>query len=539
MPNDRSIPQQFADLKADYKAVRPSRYRRTRKGLSPSGSSADYHYRNTANFLKLMETARDVDRNDAPIGQMIDRSVCNIIQDGIKLDVRTGDEVVDRDLVEDWRQWSIDPDACDIAGELTFLGMERLGLRQQHVDGDCLIIGTREGSLQMIEAHRVRSPKDRSGDSIIHGVELSPTRRRLRYYVTKDDINPLRPAPLFDGNYMTYSPRNTEGLRQVFHIYNPRRSSQTRGVTALAPIMDEIGMLDDLHFANLLRAQVSTCFAIIREKAVDYDSVATRGQTGPQTTDSQSDGSVRTIENIAPGMEIEGRPGETIKGFAPNVPNPEFFPHFRMVLQLIGLALGEPLIMVLLDASETNFSGWRGAMDQARMGFKDNQRQLIARFHRPCYLWWIEQQLRKPENRALRAAARRSTVNIRGHMWSAPTWPYIEPFKDAKSDQVRMEHGLTSPRRLQSERGRDWGDVAEEIVADRALIIGRALARAAEMRKTHPELAGDFDYRDLLPAGMAKIRQPSVVSRQPGATGGKPGGNGVAGGRLAAVGDLP
>ena len=107
----------------------------------------------------------------------------------------------------------------------------------------------------------------------------------------------------------------------------------------------------------------------------------------------------------------------------------------RLILTLIGINLGLPLVMVLMDASETNFSGWRGAVDQARLGFRQNQKRLINRFHKPVYLWKVRQWM--AEDAALRRAAARSDVNIFAHRWNPPTWPYIQPLQDATADLLR------------------------------------------------------------------------------------------------------
>ena len=60
----------------------------------------------------------------------------------------------------------------------------------------------------------------------------------------------------------------------------------------------------------LVRAQVSACFAILRQRDPDFRGPGTSDQYGAQTTESLSDGSTRTVEGIAPGMEIRGDPGD-------------------------------------------------------------------------------------------------------------------------------------------------------------------------------------------------------------------------------------
>jgi len=434
-----------------------------------------------------------MDRNDMVVGQAVDRAVLNTVQDGIKLDVKTGDETLDADLLARWNEWANDPSQCDLAGELTFHAMEGLVLRSVFVDGDILALPTVDGALQLVEAHRLRTPRN-TKRNVIHGVLLDENRRRLEYWLTKDDISPDRPVERVS-DIKRYPARDEDGYLQVFHIYNPKRVTQTRGVTAFAPIFDAIGMHDDIQFAKLVQQQIVSCFAIFRQRELDFAGGASP-QTGARTTESLADGTTRTIEGIAPGMLVEGAPGETLHGFSPNVPNPEWFPQTKLILTFIGINLGLPLVMVLMDASETNFSGWRGAIEQARMGFKRNQRLvLIERFHRPVYLWKVRQWL--AEDAALRRAAQRRGINIFRHEWHPPTWPYIQPLQDASADLLRVRNGLLSHRRRSAERGLDWDDLSTEIVEDNALAIAKAKRKAAELNAEFED-GQPVHWRELL-----------------------------------------
>jgi len=45
----------------------------------------------------------------------------------------------------------------------------------------------------------------------------------------------------------------------------------------------------------------------------------------------------------------------------------------------------------LLDASETNFSGFRGEIDQARQRWREVQSWRMGSFHGPVYEWKVRQ----------------------------------------------------------------------------------------------------------------------------------------------------
>ena len=487
-----NIAATFEELRNDLNAARSNRFRRRRTGLNPMGSGADYHYRSEGDYLRVMEYARDMDRNDAVIGQMIDRAVTNLVQDGISLDPQTGDEGLNKDIRARWTDWAEDPEQCDLAGERTFWELEQLVPRQALVDGDIMALPNRDGAIELVEAHRCRTPRNTTRN-VVHGVLLDPaTRRRLQYWFTKEDVDPNSIVTKV-ADITAVDARDEEGFKQVFHVMLGKRASQTRGITALAPVFDTAGDFEDLAFAKLVQAKVVSCIAFFRKLQLGSDMPGTPEQAAT-LIQQMRDGQQRQLDNMSPGMMINGVPGEEITGFSPQVPNPEFFPHVKLILTLIGINLGMPLVLVLLDASETNFSGWKGALDSCRLGFRQNQRRLINRFHRPVYLWKVRQWL--SDDAALRRASARSDVNVFAHRFIPPVWPYnIQPLQQASADLLKTRNALISHSRRCAEEGRDWDDVSDEIANDNAKLIVKAHKKALELKKEYPDL--DVTWREI------------------------------------------
>ena len=483
--------QSMREAKNDYNAAKPSRFRRKRTGVHASGTGADYHYRVEADYFGMIEQARDAERNDSLIGRVVDSAVINTIQGGFKLDPQTGDEALDLELWERWMEWADDPNQCDIAGEYSFHDYECLALRRVMFDGDVVVLPLQSGELQMIEAHRVRTP-NKSKD-IIHGVKLDEFRKRIEYYITKDDIDLMASVPKMAA-MSSVSTRDADGNRQVLHIYDPKRVSQTRGVTALAPIIDACSMRDDIEFATMVKQQVASCFAIIRTRAMGFDGNNDPSGMGYGYTQQQGGGYSRQVGGIAPGMEVLGEPGETVQGFSPNVPNPEYFQQISGLVRLIAANLGCPPEVSLFDTTQTTFHGYRGAVDEARRGFRRNQQWYMKRLHTPVYTWKVRQWI--AGDFALRAAAARATVKIFNHKFNPPTWAYIDSVKDSEGDKRQLESGLISPRRWASGRGFDIDELNDEIVADNISRIRKAQEAAAEFNEDYPE--NPITWRDVL-----------------------------------------
>lgn len=510
----KTIASQFADIKADYDMTKASRFVRKRTGVNARGSGPDYHFRNQTDYYKALEQARDMDRNDALVGILADRRVDNIIQQGFKLDPKTGDKSLDLELWNRWQEYASNPDLCDITGEMTFHEQERVICRAETIDGDIVAVGTSDGPIQLIESHLIQTMT--TIPDVFLGVETDRYGKRIKYHICheKDEFGTKEQDDPIDV-------RDVNGVRQLFHIYNPKRVLMTRGVTALAPVFSYAGMLEDINFAKLVQQQIVSCFAVFREMAANAPGggLPTTDQYGNPTT-VQTDYSTRLLDEVAPGMEITGRPGEKLQGFSPNVPNSEYFQQVRLILQILGVNFGLPLCLVLMDGSETNFSGWRGAVDEARKGFIADQLNLVTRFHRPVYTWWLHKLAEK--DRSIRKQMTNRKINLFGHNWNLPTWSYIEPVADAEGDAVQLRNALTSPRRLHAARGNDWEELSEEIVDDNLYAIENAAKKADEFNKRNPT-APPLNWRDLIALPMPEgqtiaLQDPAVVESNKQAT---------------------
>ena len=494
-PAPASISEPFAELRADYAAAKASRFRRVRRGTLPLGSGADFHTRIHTDYFKIVEDARDMDRNDSTVGQGISRAVTMTTQAGLMPDAQTPDKALNADLNEDFAAWANDPKQADVAHEHDFGAQQHLILRDRFVAGDIfpiLVAGEKAGTgaVQVIENYRCKTPGG-TKRNLVNGILLDDRRRRRQYWFAPDSINPYERTFLV-GDMMKYDVNDDNGDRQVLHNYDPKRVTQTRGISALAPIFDLLGMCEDIQFAELVRRQVAACFAVIRNRAVGFPGAST-GAYGEQQAETRPDGTKRLIEGISPGMEIEGVPGETITGFSPGIPGPDFIPHMRMVLMTVSANLGMPLNMFLLDATDTNFSSWRGTVDMARQGFRYNQILLRKQFVSPVYRFKLRDFI--ATNRAYRLASEKWGMKFFRHRVSLPAWPHPQPLEEANADDRRLQSRTASRRRIIGNAGADIDEIDRETVNDNKAAILMAINAAKEIEA---ETQVKVDWHELL-----------------------------------------
>lgn len=92
--------------------------------------------------------------------------------------------------------------------------------------------------------------------------------------------------------------------------------------------------------------------------------------------------------------------------------------------------------------------------------------------------------------------------------WKRPSFAYIEPNKDAQADATQHEKYLSSFRRLSAARGRDWDEVAVEIIEDRAKIIRAAMTLEKDLKEEFEECG--ITWRDILSPTLGAVTSSSV-----------------------------
>lgn len=482
-----SLPAAFEGMRSDYDAAKDTRFRRRRYGLHGSGDS---HYVNETKFFEIIEYIRDMERNDWFVGRALDVLRDNVLgSEGFMVRPDTGDEALNQDVRDRWQDWATTPGSCDVQGRRTFRAIAEQVYRASIRDGDVFALLGDDGGLEILEADRARTPS-RTTRNVVHGVLINQYRRPIEYWFTPDPgmrrvdkVGEMRRVPAFDNL----------GDPIILHVADAQRISQTRGVSAFARIFHNIGQTEDLMFAKLVQAQVASFIAFWRKREEGAEAPPLSfGQTEEDSMGPAGDPQFR--EMMQPGSIYDPPAGTSIEAWSPNTPNPEFFDHVKLLLQQQGSTVDIPLILLLLDGSETNFSGWRGAMDSARKSFRRQQAFLRETFFEPVYRWWITRLMR--EDAAIRRAMTRRKITPRGHSWKPPGWEYIEPSKDAEADRIIIEALQDSPRNRAVRRGLDVRQVYAELTEDHASAILMALEQAERINELHPDAA--VTWKDIL-----------------------------------------
>lgn len=492
------IQRGMRSAKLNYSAGLPSKFRQTQTRL---GGSADAHYANRQEFWAIREGVREYDRNTPVLGQIVDRGLDQCLGPGLRVDPNTGDPATDETLAALDKAWTTDPEACDFSGRLDFSQLERLGLRHRWVDGDCFyVLDEKSGSVRLVEGDRVTSagsqymvegPNGTLRD-LVHGVELdSDSATPLAYWFVRNQPGERqrkrRLHPTTDSELMLRIPRE-----QVIHVYEPKRVSQTRGMSAFSAVFDLIPMHGDTQFAQLVQQQVAACIAA-------FITADQNRQWGSRSTETGTDGTTSLVfDEFSPGMIARLAPGESVSTFSPNNPNSDARELIKQIVREIGLAIGMPLELSLLVTSDTTFHGFRGALESWKQTARVKQQWFSRILRSRVYEWkvghWIEDGLVT------------DSPTIRDHQIRYPAWQYVDPLKDAQADELRISSQLASPRQVWAERGLDYDQGIADLVNDKA----KAISLAQEAAKG---LGAGVTWRDVL--GLDPVSVGVSVSPEP------------------------
>lgn len=469
----------FEEANADYRATKKGRFNQRRSGIATMGSSANYHIRSPFEFFNLIEDCYDLERNDAVVGQLLDRRTSNVIQGGFRYEPDTGDKGLNRALKDRFKDWSEDPEQCDVAGESTFHDFEVANDWTHILAGDCGVSITESGHLQFFEPYLIRND-DANGrnDDIIHGVEIDKTNRRIRYFIAEDEVDP------YNTRFNLFHPIDTRdeyGRRQFFHMYNSKRLALTRGVSAFAPIFELTGMLEDVNFAKLVQQQLVSCIAFLIEEQSSEGGLPTTGSRdyGHEKTETSTSGRSQLFDELEPGVEVNPGAGKKVTGFSPQIPNAEYFQQFRLILQIICGALDMPISVGMMDASDSTFHGFIGAGNEAKKLWKKSQNRIDRKFHTPVTI--AKSYQFADEDPAMRRQLRRLGNRFFRHSWHKPVWQSVKPLEDTQDRLMRLRNAIISPTKMHAELNTDYESHVAETIRDNALAIRSAKTEAIKI----------------------------------------------------------
>lgn len=426
---------------------------------------------------ELRARSRDLVRNSSIAGGAIETQVSNVVGSGLRLISRVDADTLgmDQDAAEEWQDkverefclWA-ESEFADAYGQQTWPELQDLAFRTHLESGDAFVVLAQIKrpnwphalALQIIEADRVSNEGwVADTDKCTAGIEMDDNHSPIAYWIC--NRHPGRYISPTDFKWKRIEARGKSGRRNVLHLMRKLRPGQTRGIPALAPIIETLKQLDRYSMAEVDAAVNSAVFALFVKMDPDTftDTFDDSAQKAIIDNAKRWDGTVKS------GAAINLLPGEEVNSPSMGRPNPNFDPFVNAVLTQIGMALNIPK-EVLTKHFQSSYSAARAALLDAWRTFKIRRQWLAQKFCQPVYEEWLADAVATGR---ISAPGFFADPAIR-KAWSGAQWTgdgpgAIDPLKEVQAAQARVDMGLTTlAEEISAYDGGDWDDKHREAV---------------------------------------------------------------------------
>jgi len=428
----------------DYDATK---YNRERKG--PSVLQGAESYRTGYDRIELMKRSRDLAENVGLVRSILMKFASHTAAN-VSYQARTSEPAVNTDVESFWSEWW---DNCDISTRHTGSTLMQVAVMSMLRDGDFLFVLIR----------------DKNGDLKLQGIEADRLGNPFQVYTTSDLIGGIHidqetGAPTaYDifarsiGNAYTFQQKVSAS--QAFHLYDPLRIDQYRGISAFhTAINDAQDIYDIINFEKMSAKVASSQSAIVlrnNNNASDLSDL---------TADTNFANQAIKLETMESGKVSYLEPGETIQfPDGPNRPSGAFAEFHKILLRNICLGVGIPYSFAV-DPSAMSGPTARLEMQQAGRTFRRYQKLLDDKILKPIKNIVIADAVARGliENNA-GSRTTRGIFNFGANV-------SIDLSRDSQSAISEFKSGLRTAADIYSERGQDFESAMRQRAIEAKLI---------------------------------------------------------------------
>nr|MDD2296629.1 phage portal protein [Sphaerochaetaceae bacterium] len=393
--------------------------------------------------------------------------------------------------------WANHKQNCDAIGVNNFYSMQQLALQSWLMSGDVFPLIKRYKAknnapytlrVHLVEADRIATPnegasvlsfgitdgKTEEGNRIYDGVEVNDEgmivayhiRNTYPYQLTSDKTKWIR-VPAYG---------ELTGLPNILHIMDSERPDQYRGVSYLAPVIEELLQLRRYTESELMAALVQSFFTAWIKTDTDPTEIPmneTGGGSIVGLDGEESDNfSVNPNEyEMGPATVLHLEDDEDVVFGNPNIPTSGFKDFVETICELVGAALEIPKD-ILLKNFNSSYSASRGAMLHAWEAFKMRRQWFVNDFCQPVYEIWLSEAVAMGR---IKAPGFFNDPLIRaawcGSRWIGPAQGQLDPTKEAKAAIMNVDRGFKTHEQITVEMdGGDWEENVEQLARENELL---------------------------------------------------------------------
>jgi lambda family phage portal protein len=413
----------------------------------PKRKSADAILRRDASLL--VARARDLVRNNTYVDGALDKITANVVHTGIRpqfVDARTKAPL--NWLEKEWKAW---------AEKISFTELQGLALRHEWIDGEILAHDWLDGDWLKEGVCPLRLTLHEC-DILNETIDgwLSDTEYAKRGIVFNSKGDPVRYS-CYTAHPGDYLPGQLDSIEyaadHITHLFIRKRASQTRGVSRLAPLIEEIRDLSEYQSSERIAARLAAAFGIFI-KTTEYGNAAANPVGG-----DPGDSEIEVGDYIEPGRIQPLPPGTEIQVAKSDRPGNTYEPYVKASLKGQSVGFGLRYGNYSHDYTESSYSSERSASLDERRGWTGQQFFLNLKFNRPIAGKWLRTMYAIGRLRGLRP----EEINT---SWQNPGWPWVDPTKDAKAASTELDMGVTTRRKICATKGDDYDEIKEQLLRE-------------------------------------------------------------------------
>ncbi len=431
--------------------------------MSWVSSSKSPHEDISENVELLRERSRDLYAGGGPLGRgAVDRVVLNALGSGLRLNVRIDPERLNMADNES-RKWAADVESqfdywassrdSDFYGVQNFYGLQVLALKSVLIDGECLFTLDRHTSksryglcVRLIESDRLMTPLIRPPRVMIdEGVEIDDYGVPVAYWIS--NRNPKAELP--------NQPSRVEYSRipagNIFHIMNPERINQHRGVPFLSPVIEQLKQLGRYTDAELMAAVISGMYAVFFEHEQRPEGAIGEEDYASEEGLGEYPGLEGLTQEQMYGLIMDLPEGVKATSVSPSRPNTSFNAFVESLVRQIGGCLGIPSELLFLHFT-ASYSASRGALLEAWKLFRYWREWFSENFCQPVYEEFLSEAV---VNGYVYAPGYFDDDYTRSLYtwceWVGPSQGQLDPVKEVNAAIMRVKNGFSTYQRETSE----------------------------------------------------------------------------------------
>jgi len=478
----------------------------------PPSMSADREL--SGDKIIIDSRARDLMRNDGYVAGAIDTHKDSIVGSQFTLNVKPKLDYLKRfnkafdeswliefqEMVEtEFTLWGESPDNwIDAQRVNSFTDLIRLGVGTSTFSGE--ILATAEWiktggrpmntAIQMIDVDRLSNPNGVSDSPrLIAGVEKDRYGAATHHHIrTSHASDGMIGADAY--KWKRIATRKPWGRRQVIHLYEQNRASQTRAVAPIVAALKEMKMTKKYKDVVLQNAVMNATFAATIESelppAATYEQL---GAGSESTAASDYMAQVAAYMGSSNNINIDGAriphlwPGQKLHLQNASEPGGVGDNFEQSLLRHVAAPLGLSYEQFAKDFTQTNYSSARAAIGETGKHMKARKKMFADPFATIIYQLWFEEKL---HSGGLLLPSGFKTKDfyqglikdaLTGCTWIGASDAQIDPLKETKAALMRIQGGLSTYEIESAKLGNDFRDIfaqlerEQKIIEDKGIII--------------------------------------------------------------------